>query len=163
MDYIPSPIENILLKFQDQFSAPSFQNFKLLMIGWMLCVNRHSISRVIQYGVGKEGYQKNHAAYYRFFSRAEWNNDHLGKVLFEIYAEQMNKEKITLIIDDTLHHRSGPHLWGGMHVDLAGSTYGKRTASSPQKKKAFGHNLVTLSLWVQKPWSDKGRGWPFPS
>jgi len=163
MDYIPSTIQNILLKFRDLFTTPSFENFKVLMIGWILCVKGHTISRVIQFDPERAEQKKNHSAYYRFLSRAQWEKDQLGKVLLDLFLSEIDEETVTVVVDDTLHHRSGPHIWGGgMHIDLANSTYGKRTTASAQKSTAFGHNWVTLSLWKQKPWSKEGRGMAIP-
>jgi hypothetical protein len=60
---------------------------------------------------------------YRFFSRARWEPDEIGRELFNLLLEFVPGD-IWLIVDDTLCRRSGPHFWGaGMHHDPLKSTY----------------------------------------
>jgi hypothetical protein len=98
---------------------------------------------------------------YRFFSRARWEPDEIGRELFNLLLEFVPGD-IWLIVDDTLCRRSGPHFWGaGMHHDPLKSTY-TRGGGGRHLALAFGHNRVTLALWVPLPWNRaRGRAVPF--
>lgn len=159
---LSSTFGSVFLSLQPVFTQPSFENFVVLAAGWILCSGRHTISRVIQAGRDfRNG--KHHASFYRFFSRARWIPDALGQrltgwVLRWIPADQ----DVIVVVDDTLCHRSGPHLWGAaMHYDAARSTYGRRSSQGRQVRFSFGHNWVILSIWVPLPWNpDRGVALP---
>ena len=149
--YVPSSLQDLLLAFSPCFTQPSFENFVLLVSGWIVCQGRHCISRVIQLG-GGPAQGKHFSALYRFLSRASWNPDVLGRVVFDQLVPWL-AEAIEVQIDDTLCHRSGPHIFGaGMHHDSARSSYGKGRPSGSFASFAFGQNWVVLSLRVPLPW-----------
>lgn len=154
---VPSTLQALFLSFGPVFTAPSFGNFARLVTGWMLCRGRHTVSAVIRAG-GAGG--KHFSTLYRFFSRAEWEADELGRALFEMLAASVTGA-IHVIVDDTLFRRSGPHFWGaGMHHDPLKSTYGG--GGGRHLALAFGHNRVTLALWVPLPWGlERGMAVPF--
>jgi hypothetical protein len=152
-------LPEILREFSRAFtSLPTFDNFMTLVVGWVLCTGRHTISRVIQFGRKKDG--KHHSALYRFFSEAKWDTDALSEVLLKLVLPFAPVGALIVLVDDTLCRKTGPHLWGGgMHRDPVGSTYGGAGGSTI--KFAFGHNWVTLCLWVPLPWNpDRGLAIP---
>jgi hypothetical protein len=134
------------------FTAPSFDNFTTLVVGWVACVGKRQISRVIQVG-SLLGNGKQHAALYRFFSRASWDVDALGEILFELALKHIDENgRIVWVVDDTLCAKGGPHLWGGgMHHDSMKSTYSG--AGKATKALSFGHNWVILNVCVALPWN----------
>lgn len=158
--YIPSSLWFILSNFASCFTRPSFENFVVLVMGWLQCPGRHTISRVIQ-AAGRLAANKHHSSYYRFLSRGRWHADSLGRTLFSLLLPYLPNE-ITALVDDTLCHRSGPHLFaGGMHHDASRSTYGGRGAGKAKVFFSFGLNWVVLAVWVPLPWN-KDRGWAAP-
>ena len=46
-DDTPASLQDILSSFAKCFTRPSFENFITLMVGWLLCSGRHTISRVM--------------------------------------------------------------------------------------------------------------------
>jgi hypothetical protein len=145
----------LLLQFSECFTKPGFENFTRLMIGWICCQGRHSISRVIQ-AASDSDKPKHHSSLYRFLSVGRWTADSLGKVLFQLLLLFLPM-RITAIVDDTLALKSGPHLFGaGMHYDASKSTYGRGTAAGRKKFFAFGHNWVVLAIWLPLPWKSSG-------
>lgn len=85
----------------------------------------------------------------------------MGKVVFRL-LESFLPFEIIAIVDDTLCHKSGPHMFGAyMHYDAAQSTYGRGTEEGGKKFFAFGHNWVVLAVWVPLPWIRK-RGLALP-
>ncbi len=148
-------IQSLLLKFDGCFTKPGFKNFTLLLIGWICCQGRHSISRVIQAGSESDNI-KHHSCLYRFLSVGKWTADSLGKVLFHLLLPFLSR-RITVLLDDTLNKKCGPHIFGaGMHYDASKSTYGRGTAAGAKKFFAFGHNWVVLAVWLALPWKTNG-------
>ena len=157
---IPESLRMLLLSFNGCFTQPGFMNFVALVTGWIACPGRHSISRVIQAASGVAG-EKHHSAFYRFLSKGSWAPDSVGRVVFTLLLPSLPSE-ITAIVDDTLSHKSGPHIFGAnMHFDAAKSTYGRGTSADRKAFFAFGHNWVVLSLWISLPWNRR-RGLAIP-
>jgi hypothetical protein len=145
----------LLLEFSGCFTKPGFENFTRLLIGWICCQGRHSISRVIQAASDSDN-PKHHSCLYRFFSVGRWITDSVGLVLFQLLLPFLPM-RITVILDDTLNERCGPHIFGaGMHYDASKSTYGRGTSAGAKKFFAFGHNWVVLAIWLPLPWKANG-------
>jgi hypothetical protein len=129
----------------------------MLVRGWILCIGRRTISRVIQYGGFEAHERRHHCTFYRFFSRAQWHADALGEKIFHLVLRLIPAEgAIVFLVDDTLCRKSGAHIWGcGMHHDPLLSNYGRGTKMI--KYFSFGHTWVILSVCVPLPWNkDKG-------
>lgn len=145
-----SSFQRLLVNFSPLLTSPSFGTFSAVVLGWVLCAGRHSISHVIQYA-WVLGNRKHHSAYYRFFSSARWSVDTLCEVILGLVKTLIPGPEILLLIDDTLCRRSGPHVWGAaMHHDALSSNYGRGSC----RKVAFacGLNWVIASVWVPLPW-----------
>ncbi len=100
---------------------------------------------------------KHHTAFYRFFSRAVWSIDALGQVLLGLLLPFADPE-VVVLVDDTLCHRGGPHLFGAaMHHDALRSTYTSGGGSGKQVCFAFGHNWVVMAIAVTPPWNPNRR------
>ncbi len=158
--YIPALLQGVLSSFTCCFTQPSFENFVAMVSGWILCPGRHCISRVIQVGGGRAR-EKHFSTLYRFLSRARWAADDIGRVLFGLLLRWLPTD-IEALIDDTLCHRSGPHIFGGgMHHDASRSTYGRGSGAGRMAFFAFGQSWVVLALRVPLPW-DIPRGISVP-
>lgn len=158
--YIPASLQGILTSFSGCFTQPSFESFVALVSGWILCQGRHCISRVIQVSGGR-GRAKHFASLYRFLSRARWSADALGQVLFQLLLRRLPTD-IEAVLDDTLCHRSGPHIFGaGMHHDASRSTYGRKSSAGRLAFFAFGQSWVVLAIRLPLPW-DRARGMAIP-
>jgi len=154
--YIPSAVRSLLASFQACFTGPGFGHFVALVTGWILLPGRHTVSRVIQ---AAPAFDRHHSSRYRFLARGRWCVDGVGQVLFRLLLPWLPRE-IVAIVDDTLCHKSGPHLFGaGMHHDASRSGYGR--SARPHKVFSFGHQWVLLSVRVPCPWNP-ARGWAVP-
>ena len=120
--------------------------------GWVLCVGRRTISRVIQVE-GLDGAPRHHSVFYRFFSRANFFPTDLGKYVLALVLKLLPKDaRIVLTVDDTLCRKSGAQIWGGaMHHDALLSNYGR--GKSSVKVFSFGHNWVIVCICIQTPWN----------
>ena len=156
-DRIPRELEAILRRFEGCFSARSFENFVSLVIGWVLCIGRRTVSRVAMASGQLD--RKHFSSLYRFFSRAAWRPDAVSRVLVDLLVERLGRD-IEVSVDDTLCRRSGPHFFGAaMHHDSQSSTYGGSVGRTTAF--AFGHNWVVLAIRVPLPW-DLDRGVALP-
>lgn len=158
---IPKSLQDILLVFGPCFTKPGLQSYATLTMGWITCAGRHSISRLIQ-AAGDPGQKKHHSSYYRFLSHGAWCIDALAKTVFQLLLPFL-PDDITLIVDDTLCVKGGPHIFGAaMHFDARNSTYGRKAEGGAQRFFAFGHNWVVAALWLPLPWgSTRGLAIPF--
>lgn len=85
--------------------------------------------------------------------------DAVGQVLFRLLLPWLPRE-IVAIVDDTLCHKGGPHLFGaGVHHDGSRSAYG--WLGGARRILSFGHKWVLLSVRVPCPWNPD-RGWAVP-
>ena len=147
--------------FAPCFTRPGFDPFATLVTGWIACPGRHSISRVIQAASGGPAQEKHHSSFYRFLSHGSWAIDALGEGLLHLLLSRLPSQ-VTLILDDTLCHKSGPHLFGAaMHYNAHASTYGKGRSQDRKSFFAFGHNWVVAAVWLPLPWNpDRGLALP---
>jgi len=133
------------------FTCPSLWTFITLACGFVLSTGRRTISRVIQLGCFAEG-KRHHSIFYRFFSRAVWLPNELGKRVFHLALELgllPENMRIILTVDDTLCRKSGAHIWGGgMHHDALLSNYGRG------KSLVKFHNWVIVCVCIRTPWNE---------
>lgn len=152
---MPTPEFNslltLLLLLRPAFTRPSFLRFLSLFAGWVLCSGPHAVTEsLVASGVAG---RRHHAAFHRFFSRARWSMDELGRLLLVLLAA-MAQGPLRLLLDDTLCHHKGPKVFGlGCHLDAVRSTRKTRCF-------AFGHVWVTLAVLVRVPFSS--RQWALP-
>jgi len=80
--YLPEPFGIDKKDFSRCFSQPSLRHFIMLVVGWVLTVGQHTISRVI---LSVDAHEREHfASLYRFLSRAVWSWDSVSWVVFRI-------------------------------------------------------------------------------
>ncbi|NUQ33991.1 MAG: transposase [Planctomycetaceae bacterium] len=151
------PIEDLVHAFRDAFTAPTFSNFSTLLSAWIMTPLKRTVTGLIRCpftGHGVSNNEKHFSVFHRFFSRARWELDDLGRVLMTFFEKSLS-DRVTLIVDDTLCRRSGPRILGaGMFVDPLTSS----TSNGPARRKTFvfGLNYVVLSLWISAPLCHSG-------
>jgi SRSO17 transposase len=151
---LPDTFLALLAAFQPCFHAPSAQNFRLLIAGWVHCLGRHTATAVTL-AAGAVG-QQHISVSHRFFSRAQWSLDQLGHVLFRLALRWLPADQpLSLLGDDTLARKQGKCVaLCSMHHDPLLST-GRKPFFS------FGHVWVVLALWVPLP-MNPDRGFALP-
>jgi Transposase DDE domain len=132
------------------FTQPSFQTGAQLLLGWVMCLGKHTLRRVAhttQPGVVPD-YSQRHGldGYYNYFGRSAWTTGGLARrVALLVFTRLKLFGVITLLVDDTLAHKRGKSVWGlGWFRDACASTK-KRVATAP------GHNWVVLAVAVCLP------------
>src|SRR4051795_7459957 len=88
--------------------APCFRfevaaTFRLMVVAWIVCLGRRTISRVWETTGHTE--QRNHAAAYRLFSEAVWNWDEVCRLLLLHVLALAPGVRLWVVIDDTLAHK----------------------------------------------------------
>jgi hypothetical protein len=139
----------MLLAFAGCFTAPSFVTFRHLMAGWILCVGRHTTTRVIE-AAGVVG-RKHHTSFHRFFRCARWAADDIGEKVLRLLLKLVEPDApLVIAVDDTLARHTGKKISSaGMHRDALLSTATKVFFH-------FGHVWVVLALVVEvKCWNKR--------
>jgi len=143
---LTTTFEVLLYTFTPVFTEPSFQTFRLCMIGWILSTRHRFITDLI---ISSNSVGHGHFSdYHRFFSHAVWNIDHLWRLLAMLIVQKLIGKDATIYLagDDTLCRKRGLGIFGtGMHHDALSS-------SKSMKVCHWGHDWVNLCLLISKPW-----------
>jgi hypothetical protein len=135
----------MVLSLAGSFTAPTKETFAVLVTGWVLCLGRHTITRIIDSAA--ERAEKHVSSYRRFFSRARWDPDApcldlFVKTLVPLIAKA---GKIDLAGDDSTCAKSGRSVaFAGYFRDAVRSTIARRVVH-------WAHCWVVLSLQVRCP------------
>src|SRR3954447_16012770 len=151
---LPSTFVGLLVAFGPCFTAPSCRTFQLLVAGWVHCLGRRTITAV---AVASGGVDRCHiSVFHRFFSRATWSLDALGRVVFQVAVAWIPAEQpLYVLIDDTLARKTGKG------VSLATMHHDPLLSSARKPFCSFGHVWVVLALWVPLPMGGS-RGFALP-
>src|SRR5438874_6426035 len=103
---LPSTMVGLLVAFEPCFHAPSYRTFSLLVAGWIHCVGRRTITAV---AVASGGVDRCHiSVFHRFFSRATWSLDALGRAVFRLALAWIPADRpLFVLTDDTLARKTG--------------------------------------------------------
>jgi hypothetical protein len=145
-------LEPIVQALAPAFTGPSLQTHGRLLLGWVLCLGQHRLCRVADSAQPQtlRDHSQRHGldTTYNFFERSAWTTAGLAyRVAVLIFTRLNLRGVVTLLVDDTLAHKRGKHVWGlGWFRDAVASTQ-KRTAT------ASGHNWVVVAVAVCLPFS----------
>ncbi len=151
---LPPTFLPLLAAFEPCFGAPSYRNFAVLVAGWIHCLGRRTITAVVL-AAGAVG-SRHLSVFHRFFGRARWSLDALGRVVFTLGLGWIPADQPLFVLgDDTLARKSGKGIsLATMHHDPLLSTARKPFFS-------FGHVWVVVALWVPLPMGGT-RGFALP-
>jgi len=143
---------DVLQAFRIVLTKPSFRNMLVVVLGWLLTQGPHAVTEALVMA-GVVG-RRHHEAFHRFFSRARWEPDEMGRWIFDRLLPFVGEGAVQSVIDDTLAPKKGPHVFGiASHVDAVRSTRRHRVF-------CFGHCWVVLAVLVSVPFSK--RTWALP-
>jgi len=132
------------------FTEPSAATFRQVLLGWIMCLGARTEYRVFQTIRADEevSRQERHPfdRFYNFFSRAKWEVMALAHHVAITVVTALNpRGRLYLLVDDTLLHKRGKHVYAlGWFRDAVASTR-KRVAT------ASGNNWVVLGLAIPIP------------
>lgn len=150
---IPS-LDSILQCLLPVFTQPSFRTHVEVFLGWMMCLGKRT-----EYGVFQTidadtpvSRKKRHPfdRFYNFFSRSAWTvHDLAHHLAVQIVVGLNPRGLLYVVVDDTLLHKRGKHVYGlGWFRDAVAST-AKRVAT------ASGNHWVVVGLAICIPGTDK--------
>jgi DDE superfamily endonuclease len=153
---VPESFALVLAACAPCFTAPTHRVFCQVVAGWRHCAGRHSAGRhtvtgvALAAGPGVVGW-RHISAFHRFFSRARWAPDAIGKAVFTLALRLLPDEwPLLLLVDDSLARKEGKAIaLGSMHHDPLLSTR-RRPCSR------FGHVWVVLAVWLPLPFGVVG-------
>jgi hypothetical protein len=151
---LPQSFLLLCAAFEPCFTAPTYRTFQWMVAGWVHCPGRRTLTAVAVASGALE--QRHLSVFQRFFSRAQWSLDALGRVLFTLALAWVPADQpLYLLLDDTLARKHGKSIsLATMHHDPLLSTARKPFFS-------FGHVWVVLALWVPLP-TGGSRGFALP-
>ena len=144
MPILPDSFITLLDSFTGCFTAPTFRTFHLLVTGWLHCLGRRTITGVV---VAAGAVHRCHiSVFHRFFSRAVWSYNTLGRVVFDLARRWVPADQpLYLLADDTLARKHGKS------ISLASMHHDPLLSSGRKPFFSFGHLWVVLALWVPLP------------
>ncbi|MGH2843636.1 MAG: IS701 family transposase [Solirubrobacteraceae bacterium] len=145
MPVIPSSLDSLLFLFAGAFSAPTFETFRYLVVGFLARVGEHSVCGMLQgAGLAREWH---HSRAHAFFAERKWCPDRLGLLLLDFLIARLVPagEPIVLAVDDTLFKRRGKQVWG------AAWQYDGSLQKAAGSQKGYGNNFVVMTLVVRLP------------
>lgn len=142
-------LHTMLVPFTAAFSQRSFENFLVVLEGWILAGMRAMTSTALAaHGV----FPKHFATYYRFFSEGAWCADALGRALLDLVLPFAPRGALVVVVDDTLARKTGKNIWGAnLHHDPLGWL---------PNAVAFGHNWVVLAIVIRVPLVERAVAMP---
>jgi hypothetical protein len=149
---VPS-LEPILQGLLVVFTRPSFRTNCQIFLGWLMCLGCRTEFRVFEAFRGERVDRNGRHPFdrsYNFFSRAAWSVAELARQVAAQLVVALNPSgELLVIVDATLLHKRGKHVWGlGWFYDPVASTK-KRTVIAP------GNKWVVLGLGVRIPGTDR--------
>ncbi len=146
---LPS-LQPFVEQFRDVFTASSYATHCAILLGWIMCLGRHTLFRVFLSSSPGElhDFSGPHGqdASYNFFERSAWRpSDLFYRLALFVFTNLSLSRVIKVVVDDTLFHKRGIHVWGkGWFRDAVASTK-KRVAT------ASGHNWVVMAVVYEIP------------
>jgi hypothetical protein len=150
---IPS-LDSVLQCLLPVFTQPSFQTHVEVLLGWVMCLSKrteYGVFQTIQADTPVSRKQRHpFDRFYNFFSRSAWTVHDLAHQIAVAVVVRLNPHGLLyLVVDDTLLHKRGKHVYGlGWFRDAVAST-AKRVAT------ASGNNWVVMGLAICIPGTSK--------
>jgi hypothetical protein len=143
-------LQLLLHELSPAFSEPSFVTHCEMLLGWVMCLGRHTEYRIAQTIQADEEVcrAERHPfdRFYNFFARSAWQVRDLARHVAALAVAHLKViGPLYLVVDDTLLHKRGKKVFGlGWFRDAVASTR-KRVAT------ASGNNWVVVGLAVPIP------------
>jgi len=103
---LTSAWDAIILNFSPIFTQPTAHIFINLIIGWILCTKRRTVTGILPFADPKN--KRPHDAYHRLFPKSRWLPAHLWKLLAQMLIELFYPAgTVWMDMDDTIFHRTG--------------------------------------------------------
>ncbi len=106
---VPPTLAVLLTAFTSCFQERSYLTFQWLVLGWVECQGRHTITTV---ALASGALRQRHiSVFHRFFSRASWSLDALGHGVFGLALAWVPADQPLVVLgDDTLARKGGKSI-----------------------------------------------------
>jgi hypothetical protein len=141
----------VLAAFSSEFSRPTLENIKILLIGAILCRGPRRISCILRMmGLASVS---NFSKYHRVLSRAKWNGLALSKILLGLLIATLPSSwPIIIAVDETFERRRGKKIKAkGLYRDAVQSTQSNVVTSYGLKWECM--MLIVPLPWCKRPWA----------
>ena len=91
--YLASSFAFMLQELALTMTVPSFQNFTLLVAGWVFASRRTVTGMLLAAGAAEE---RHHSAFHQLFSAARWSLDAVGLRVFSILEAALDEQAVLL-------------------------------------------------------------------
>ena len=152
MPVVPSSLAGLLFLFRDEFNAPTFVTFRMLVVGFLCRVGEHSVCGMLQAARLERVWH--HSRAHAFFAQRKWCPDKLGLLLLDFLVARLVAAGAPLrfAVDDSLFHRSGRRVYG------AAWQYDGSVPKGAGRQSGYGNNWVSLCLIVHLPFMRRAVG-----
>jgi len=147
-------LDSVLQCLLPVFTQPSFRTHVEVLLGWVMCLSKRTEYGVFQTIQADTPVARNRRhpfdRFYNFFSRSAWTVRDLARQVCVAVVVRLNpRGRLYLVVDDTLLHKRGKHVYGlGWFRDAVAST-AKRVAT------ASGNHWVVMGLAIRIPGTHK--------
>jgi DDE superfamily endonuclease len=144
VDQVIPSLAELLAPFRACFRQEVFVNFQHVLVAWLLCPGRRTLTEVWQ--VCSLRARRHYTALYHLFAAARWHWDEIGTLLCLLLLTHLVPGGIVwIVVDDTLCHKRGKRVaFGGIFLDPV-------LSSKTRKVFRYGLNYVVLGLAVRLP------------
>jgi len=157
MQTMPKEGSAIILAFSSLFSKKVLEHVKVLLMGALLTVGRHTVCAALRFcGLEKEA---NFHKYHRVLSLAKWSPLQGSKLLLYLLIQcfTTSEEPLVFGMDETIERRSGKKIrTKGIYRDPVRSSQGHLV-------KCSGLRWITTMLLCKVSWADRVWALPFMS
>lgn len=112
---LPNIISNLLWRFRDLFTAPSFEYFCAFVLGFMILESKRCVTNIIL----SSNIKKHWTNFYRFLKSYKWSKEKISQRLFELFfcvikPEREKEGRLNLygVVDDTYSIKCGEKIYG---------------------------------------------------
>jgi DDE superfamily endonuclease len=157
MQTMPLEGSTVILAFRTLFSKKVFEHVKVLLIGALLTVGRHTVCAALRFcGLAKE---PNFHKYHRILSLVHWSGLKASRILLHLLLACFTtpEEPLVVGIDETIERRSGAKIkTKGIYRDPVRS-------SQKQLVKCSGLRWMCMMLLCKVSWAQRIWALPFVS
>lgn len=134
-----------LEQFRDAFTRPSFVLFCKLLMAWIVCPGRHTITRL--YLLAEPEGDRAHDAYHRFLRGGAWRLEHLWRTTTVLLVQNLCPSgRVQVAVDDTIFRKWGRKVEGSGRYKDPMRSLGRSVVYMS------GLNFVCLTLLVPTSW-----------
>jgi len=154
MQTLPVELSPLIIEFQPLFSKPVWQHAKVLLVGAILAIGKHTVTSCLR--VCGLAHEKAFQNYHRVLNRARWSALAASRLLLRLLVAVFAPTgELVCGLDDTIERRRGQQIKAkGIYRDPVRSSHSHFV-------KASGLRWLCTMLLVEVSWAGAVWGLPF--